>query len=131
MHTYYPLGAGTGVVHFLLADSYSELLDCCRPRHNPFESIWSLAPLRSSSGGAELLVDLARVNGTLLAVRYGWGGRSGDTCCNGQGAAAGLEVCRPAACPIMTANTSLPANPFFATFESGKCVCAPPQKCDE
>ena len=38
------------------------------------------------------------------AVRYAWPlGDDGDTCCPGADVAAGLRVCTPAACPILSA----------------------------
>ena len=62
----------------------------------------------------------------------GWPlGGDGDTCCPGADVAAGLSVCVPAACPLLSAKAQLPANPFFATVTAaGKCSCEAPQKCD-
>ncbi len=39
--------------------------------------------------------------------------------------------CVPASCPIWDPVSGLPANPFVAKLESGKCVCVDPQKCDD
>ena len=65
------------------------------------------------------------------AVRYAWPlGNAGDTCCPGADVAAGLTVCAPANCPLFTNDNSLPANPFFARIEHGKCTCRKPQVCD-
>ena len=41
-----------------------------------------------------------------------------------------LEWLRRGSCPIITKTHSLPANPFYANVEGGKCKCLPPQKCD-
>ena len=43
---------------------------------------------------------------------------------------SGLEVCQPAACPILSATTNLPMNRFFVTITEGKCKCVAPQTCD-
>lgn len=105
-----------------------------RPRANPFLAIWSVAPLSATAdatGHPAVAVDLTRVNGTVLAVRYGWGGRSGDSCCPAGLVAAGLEVCRPAGCPLLSNVSFLPANPFFATVSNGTCRCPRPQVCDD
>lgn len=65
-----------------------------------------------------------------LAVRYGWPINGGDTCCPFQEVTKGLTPCVPGSCPLITATNSLPANPFYATLEGGKCKCMAPQKCD-
>jgi len=64
--------------------------------------------------------------------RYAWPlGDDGDTCCPGADVAQGLTVCKPAACPILSEKSQLPANPFFAVVQpSGKCSCEAPQVCD-
>ncbi len=71
---------------------------------------------------------------TVSAVRYGWPISNGaDTCCPTKRVQQeGLEPCVPGSCPIITANTSLPANPFYAVLDAatGKCSCTPPQVCD-
>ena len=48
----------------------------------------------------------------------------GDTCCPSALVREGLEVCRPAACPILSLmSTNLPMNGFFATIRERKCEC--------
>ena len=51
-------------------------------------------------------------------------------CCPDIAVKRGMEPCVPGSCPIITANTQLPANPFYATLESGTCHCTPPQTCN-
>ena len=77
------------------------------------------------------------------ALRYGWGGRSGDTCCPQSKPAAGLAACKPAGCPLLSASHFLPANPFHAILKpkaegEGQaegasqqlaCECPAPQVC--
>ena len=53
-----------------------------------------------------------------LAVRYGWPlSRGADTCCPSKAVRSGLQPCVPGSCPILTADSSLPANPFYATLD--------------
>lgn len=65
-----------------------------------------------------------------LAIRYGWPLNGGDTCCPSLPVTQGLTPCVPGSCPLLTATNSLPANPFYATLEAGKCKCMSPQKCE-
>ena len=89
-------------------------LACCRLRYFPVRS----AP-------NELVVDLARANGTAFAIRYGW---TGD-CCSEHPPTA--DPCPIASCPVMGSSSNLPANPFVAHIVDGKCKCVAPQVCDE
>ena len=52
----------------------------------------------------------------VYAIRYAWP-FSGDSCCPQETVRQGLEICRPAACPVLSANTNLPMNGFFATLQ--------------
>jgi hypothetical protein len=117
------------------------------PQHNPYLAIWQPAPValkqhqqqQQRAGQAAVTVTTASVevdlsklaNATkVLAVRYGWP-FSSDTCCPTDSVQQGLEVCKPASCPILSAGTFLPLNPFFATIgTNGKCHCPSPQSCD-
>ena len=55
---------------------------------------------------------------------------AGDTCCPSDDVRKGLSVCTPAACPILTRTSQLPANPFFARIGAdNKCSCTAPQVC--
>jgi hypothetical protein len=69
--------------------------------------------------------------GVLSALRYGWPlSNEGDTCCPFLNVTRGLQVCIPGNCPIKTATTFLPGNPFYANITSaGKCACLAPQEC--
>ena len=42
-----------------------------------------------------------------------------------------VAPCVPGSCPLLSAKSQLPANPFFARLTgAGKCECAEPQVCD-
>lgn len=56
--------------------------------------------------------------------------QTADTCCPGHAAQMGLAPCMPGNCPLYSDGSELPANPFFATIEGGKCHCLEPQTCD-
>ena len=71
------------------------------------------------------------------AVRLAWPlggttvGKDDDMCCVGQLSGDGKAPCVPGNCPLYSATSELPANPFFARIEStGKCACMAPQACD-
>eukprot|EP01047_Picozoa_sp_COSAG01_P028082 COSAG01_NODE_1875_length_8997_cov_11.927624_8_plen_202_part_00 len=102
------------------------------PQRNPFLSIWQPAPLKAGTAPHTVSVDMRALNGTaagVFAIRYAWP-FSGDSCCPSQLVRKGLEICRPAACPILSASTNLPMNGFFARIVGNKCQCLPPQTCD-
>eukprot|EP00038_Savillea_parva_P003071 m.120652 g.120652 ORF g.120652 m.120652 type:complete len:87 (+) comp11063_c0_seq3:2726-2986(+) len=73
---------------------------------------------------------------TPLAVRYAWPLFSGaqgdvaDTCCPTRTIQDGHGICLPGGCPLYTTESNLPANPFFAVIDGGKCHCKAPQQCD-
>ena len=74
-----------------------------------------------------ITVDLARVNGNAIyGIRYAM---EDATCCQHYAPTSG--PCPVESCPIMGRTTRLPANPFMAHIVDGKCVCIPPQVCDE
>merc|ERR1712232_334180 len=85
-------------------------------------SLWRPAPLRLSGG--KVIADLSAFqNEEVLAVRYAWPlGDSGDTCCPQKDVSDGLAPCIPGSCPLMSAKAQLPANPFFATVDSGSAT---------
>jgi hypothetical protein len=60
------------------------------------------------------------------AVKFGWSSRAG-TCCIDILANTGLAPCIPGSCGVMTRDSLLPLNPFFATVVGGKCRCPLPQ----
>eukprot|EP01043_Picozoa_sp_COSAG02_P044031 COSAG02_NODE_3887_length_6085_cov_3.846809_4_plen_273_part_00 len=113
------------------------------PNRNPYEAIWQPATVTKGPVPHSLSVDLRSVNGSasggaffhsraqalvftdqlrvvvldvVYAIRYAWP-FSGDSCCPQEAVHKGLEICRPAACPVLSASTNLPMNGFFATFE--------------
>jgi hypothetical protein len=127
-----------------------------RPFPNPFRAQWAPAPLRptsphllkSHSYGVEapaganpnLAVDLSgpHLKGkTIHAVRLAWplsggyGGAIADTCCPTRTIQDGHGICIPGSCPLYSAESQLPANPFFAAVGDGRCHCAAPQQCDD
>jgi hypothetical protein len=98
---------------------------------------------------ASVVVDLAPLGGRKpLAVRLAWPmfptrvGSADDMCCvhssqlrdqsdpRYPGPQGGIEPCVPGNCPIYSSVSELPANPFFAWIEGGKCSCQAPQVCD-
>lgn len=104
---------------------------------------------RAREGIASLSVDLAPLAGRKpIAVRLAWPmfptrvGSADDMCCvhasqigdqsdaRFPGPQGGTEVCVPGNCPIYSSLSELPANPFFAAIEDGKCKCEAPQVCD-
>ena len=107
------------------------------PQKNPFLAVWAPADVRlgaPTAHGPTLEARLALANAsastTVFSVRYGWP-FSGDTCCPHTTQSTGLEVCKPAACPVLSADSNLPLNPFFATIsQAGKCQCMAPQECN-
>merc|ERR1712039_105124 len=81
---------------------------------------------------SHIAADLSALKGlSPVAVRYAWGnshyGR--DSCCFDPSVYQN-KPCKEAACPIMS-SSSLPANPFMALIENGKCKCLEPQICDK
>ena len=109
---------------------------------------WRSAPvvaIRGKKGEAAVAVDLAPVvaafkaaappNATfpgVVAVRYGWPlTGAGDTCCPFTPQTQGWAACVPGSCPILGAQSQLPANPWFANIdEGGRCRCLAPQTCN-
>jgi len=60
----------------------------------------------------------------ITGIRYAWR----DTpCC--PLSVEHLEPCNPGSCPITTLNSTLPAMPFYAKIENGKCKCFAPFSC--
>jgi hypothetical protein len=116
-------------------DGSSTAADCHKDA-----SLWTSAVLRAASkrnvaatSTDTLLVDLSQLpsGAHVLALRYGWPlSRGADTCCPSKAVRSGIEPCVPASCPILTQKSHLPANPFYATLEGGRCKCMAPQKCD-
>lgn len=106
---------------------------------NPYQSQWKPAALVAGSSPSSVIVDLssAALRGKApLAVRLAWplaGGVRGvdaDTCCPTRAIQDGHGICMPGGCPLYSAISELPANPFFAAIVGGKCQCEAPQVCD-
>ena len=80
----------------------------------------------------EVVVRLGSIEVTenIMAIRYAWEG----TCCWSEHEERTLETlsrkCPPKACPIYSASSELPANPFLAEIINGTCKCLSPQVCD-
>ena len=108
------------------------------PSSNPFQDQWSPTPVAHVPGKpGSIAADLTQLNGTVHAVRLAWvlfdaPYQVGDTCCPSSAVQSGRGACIPGSCPLYTAESELPANPFFATITpAGKCACPAPQTCDE
>eukprot|EP00054_Salpingoeca_dolichothecata_P010607 m.59131 g.59131 ORF g.59131 m.59131 type:complete len:367 (+) comp19074_c0_seq1:1277-2377(+) len=82
----------------------------------------------TNSDVTNVVADLSPLNGTQpSSVRYAWG--IINCCADPEDPMLYItKPCGPAACPIMS-SSNLPANPFMARIENGKCVCVPPQEC--
>ena len=105
------------------------------PPRNPYEQLpaWRTLNITAGAQGNTVVVDLSPLGGTpVVAVRYAWGNTHDSCCDDGRNrATSGITVpCAPAACPILAAKSSLPANPFVAMVQGGKCKCIAPQVCD-
>lgn len=110
------------------------------PTPNPYHKQWAPAPLKRSSFPAAITVDLSvpRLKGkTPLAVRYAWPlfdgfhGATADTCCPTRAIQDGHGPCLPGSCPLYSAKSELPANPFFAVVDGERCRCKEPQVCGD
>ena len=82
---------------------------------------------------ASVAVDTSGLNvstGGIHAIKFGWSENAG-TCCIDLLENTGLAPCIPGSCGLMTSDSLLPANPFFAVITAdGKCKCPEPQTCD-
>lgn len=95
--------------------------------HGNFESdkIWVPVDIKEATTHS-ITIDLAKSGGVAYAVRYAWAGKD---CCSENGTPETTE-CPVASCPLMSSAAKLPANPFIAKINKGKCQCLPPQVCD-
>ena len=104
------------------------------PSPNPFLAHWHPAPLKQATA-TSVAVDLAGLGiagRAPIAIRYAWpllGRGASDTCCPTASVQNGRGACIPGNCPLYSGTSGLPANPFFATIQGGKCRCAAPQDC--
>ena len=76
----------------------------------------------SLASSTTIAVDLSKTDGVAYAIRYGWG-----DCCHPRPATS--LPCPLEACPVMTQNARLPANPFIAKIVNDRCECLPPLSC--
>ena len=89
--------------------------------------VWMPVDVKALSD-TSVVLDLSSLNGASpVAMRYAWSNER-DSCCESLGP---TQECTPAACPIYNRGSGLPGNPFAARISGGKCVCIPPQTCDE
>eukprot|EP00040_Diaphanoeca_grandis_P042178 m.264329 g.264329 ORF g.264329 m.264329 type:complete len:830 (+) comp55607_c0_seq1:15-2504(+) len=98
---------------------------------SPPQAPWVLVDIKSSSS-TEVVLDLSSLpsGATPLAVRYAWDNDK-DSCCPPLPQVGSLVPCAPGSCPIWDEVNKLPANPFIAMLDGGKCKCIAPQTCDE
>jgi hypothetical protein len=89
------------------------------------DSGWVYVDIAEATANS-ITVDLTRSGSTIYGLRYAM---EDATCC--QHYAPTSEPCNVASCPLMGKASRLPANPFMAHIVGGKCVCMPPQVCDE
>jgi hypothetical protein len=118
---------------FMVCFSSAGGTDCIADDERHLE-LWVPAFSVAGADGASAVLTLPAppaAGGALAAVRYGWPlSNQGDTCCPLLNVTKGLEVCIPANCPVKTAATFLPGNPFYANLTAaGKCACMRPQEC--
>eukprot|EP00039_Didymoeca_costata_P002481 m.60480 g.60480 ORF g.60480 m.60480 type:complete len:832 (+) comp11324_c0_seq1:88-2583(+) len=106
------------------------------PTANMYREQWQPVGLKPGSKASSVLVNLTALNGKpVYGVRLAWpliGGYRGptaDTCCPTRAIQDGHGICLPGNCPLYSAQSNLPANPFFAAIQNGRCVCMPPQNC--
>ena len=94
------------------------------------EKTWVAVDI-AQAGPHTITVDLAKAGGKAFAIRYAWqvGGPRGGYCCTERPPSA--DPCPVGSCPLMSAPSRLPANPFIAKIVDGKCECLAPQVCDE
>merc|ERR1711959_45181 len=90
-----------------------------------FENAWRDVDV-ASAGPTSVTVDLAKSGGVAYAIRYGWDGG----CCSPEATVNG-DPCPSASCPLTSHFAGLPANPFLARIEGGRCKCLEPQVCDD
>lgn len=94
--------------------------------------IWTEVPIKLVDE-ATISIDTSTLNvtsGGVQAVKFGWSFGAG-TCCVDLASNTGLAPCIPGSCGVMTRDSLLPLNPFFAIVANGQCRCPAPQICDE
>ena len=105
------------------------------PKPSPSRTpVWIEVDIAPGVKPGTVHVDLQKLNGsTPVAIRYAWSNNQPSCCLHS--ADGGLfrdYPCPGGSCPLKTAHSSLPANPFMAKLtKTGKCRCIAPQQCDE
>ena len=92
---------------------------------NATDSGWVYVDVAAATA-TSITVDLARSGGAIYGIRYAM---EDVFCCHYY--APTSAPCPVASCPLMGKASRFPANPFMARVVGGKCVCIPPQVCDE
>lgn len=92
---------------------------------NATDSGWVFVDVAEATANS-ITVDLARSGGAIFGIRYAM---ADETCCAHY--APSSEPCPVGSCPLVAKGSRLPANPFMAHIVGGRCVCIPPQVCDE
>jgi hypothetical protein len=104
-----------------------------RPKQAIRGDIWAEAPITLLADQTSISVATSGLNtstGGVQAVKFGWSFAAGS-CCVDLLESTGLAPCIPGSCGVMTRDSLLPLNPFFATVTGGKCKCPAPQVCSE
>ena len=96
--------------------------------------IWTEVSIALLPDKTSISIDTRNLNqttGGVHAIKFGWS-EMGGSCCIDLLENTGLAPCIPGSCGLMTSDSLMPANPFFATIgTTGKCKCPEPQVCDE
>lgn len=94
---------------------------------------WTAVAIKLLPDQTSVAVDTSGLNvstGGVRAIKFGWS-ESDGTCCIDLLENTGLAPCIPGSCGLMTSESLLPANPFFAVIGAdGRCTCPEPQMCD-
>jgi hypothetical protein len=124
-------GAGTKAPHFICPAWAGGTRDqAMKPVDQAYTDGWiqlnfSLAPGTTNA----IHVDLAPLGGVKpTAVRYGW---DLVDCCDYTDPNLYVTHNCIANCPLQTAKSKLPANPFQARIVHGRCECIAPQLCSD
>ena len=78
---------------------------------------WDVNTQQHTDGFDEVQVKVPpSLMANITAIRYAWGE---SPCCTGIDTS--IIPCQPQSCPIQTANSTMPAVPFWATIKGGEC----------
>ena len=97
------------------------------------DAVWIEVDIALGTEPDTVAVNLSKLNGsTPVAIRYAWSNNQ-PTCCvpSKDGGLFRDYPCLAGSCPLKTANSALPANPFMAKLtQEGTCKCIAPQQCE-